>query len=314
MGKSASILGILGLLISVCSLSSCSHWETRAESGKPAAAPLEYLGAWGVKGDGPGQLQDPVSIATDTLGNIYIADAGSLFVHKFSPQGTPLLSFQEVPLKHPQWITVDSGGAIYVTDPVRESVFVCFPGDKDRYRELRLRSRADKENLLSVAVATDGLIYVLDSGADKVFTFTPRMRLLQSWSPPVSAPGTRSRLGPIVIGPDYSLYIADAAGGRILRFTTERQIVSEIGAGAGAMGGKLSNEFAVSRSYLFVMDADGRMLHVRTLDGQSKLDVDLAPELGQAARRPPPLAASPRGELLVLDEPEARVLRYRINF
>jgi hypothetical protein len=42
--------------------------------------------------------------------------------------------------------------------------------------------------------------------------------------------------------------------------------------------------------------------------------MDLAPELGQASRPAPPLAISPRGELLVLDEPEARVLRYRINF
>ena len=314
MGKRASVVGILGLLISCCSFSGCSLWATHAESVKPAAAPLEYLGAWGVKGNGPGQLQDPVSIAADTIGNIYIADAGSRFVHKFSPQGTPLLSFQEDPLKHPQWITVDSGGAIYVTDPVRESVFVCFPGDKDRYRELHLRARPDKENLLSVAVATDGLIYVLDSGADKLFTFTPRMRLRESWNPPVAPPGSRSRPGPIAIGPDYSLYIADPADGRILKFTTERQFVSEIGAGTGAMGGKLSDEFTVSKNYLFVMDVDGRMLHVRTPDGQSKLDVDLAPELGQAARRPPPLTASPRGELLVLDEPEARVLRYRINF
>jgi hypothetical protein len=314
MGQRASIAVLAGLVISVLLLAGRSKWAALAESEKPAAAPLEYLGAWGVKGDGPGQLQDPVSIATDTLGNIYVADAGSRFVHKFSPQGTPLLSFQEDPLKHPQWIAVDSGGAIYVTDPVRESVFVCFPGDKDRYRELHLRARADRENLLSVAVANDGLIYVLDSGADKLFTFTPRMRLLQSWNPPVAAPGSRNHPGPIAIGPDYSLYIADPADGRILKFTTERQFVSEIGAGTGVMGGKLSDEFALSKNYLFVMDTDGRMLHVRTPDGQSKLDVDLAPELGQAARRPPPLAASPRGELLVLDEPEARVLRYRINF
>lgn len=314
MGRRGLILGAISIFISLLYAGARSYQETHAASENTSPAPLEYLGAWGVRGSGPGQLQDPVSIATDTLGNVYIADAGSLFVHKFNPQGTPLLAFQEVPLKHPQSITVDSGGAIYVTDPVRESVFVCFPGDKDRYRELRLRVRPNRENLLSVAVTTDGSIYILDSDADKLFTFTPRLRLQQSWNPPVSAPGSRSHPGPIAIASDYSLYIADPAGGRILKFTTERQFVSEIGAGSGAMGGKLSDEFAVSKNYLFVMDTDGRMLHVRTLDGQPRLDVDLAPELGQAARRPPPLAASPRGELLVLDEPEARVLRYRINF
>lgn len=307
-------MGALALLICLGWLAGCSQGETHAASEKPAAAPLEYLAAWGVKGDGPGQLQDPVSIATDAIGNVYLADAGSRFIHKFSPQGTPLLSFQEGPLKHLQSITVDSGGAIYVTDPVRESVFICFPGDRDRYRELRLRARPTNENLLSVAVASNGLIYVHDSDSNKLFTFTPRMRLVQSWNPPLSDSGARSRPGPIAIGPDYSLYIADAANGRILRYTTERQFVSEIGAGTGELGGKLSGEFAVSKNYIFAMDVNGRMLHVRTLDGQPKLDVDLAPELGQAPRQAPPLAVSPRGELLVLDGPLSRVLRYRINF
>ena len=62
------------------------------------------------------------------------------------------------------------------------------------------------------------------------------------------------------------------------------------------------------------MDTDGRMLHVWTMDGTPKLDMDLAPELGQAPRSAPPIAVSPRGELLILAVPEARVLRYRINF
>ncbi|HXZ13151.1 MAG TPA: NHL repeat-containing protein [Candidatus Sulfotelmatobacter sp.] len=314
MGRRASVAGATLVFCSLVYVGAHSYQGMRAESEKPPAAALEFLGAWGIRGDGPGELQDPVSIATDTLGNIYIADAATRFVHKFSPQGTPLLTFQEDPLKHPQSITVDTGGAIYVTDPVRESVFVCFPGDKDRYRELKLKLRASKENLLSVAVAADGLIFVLDSDAGKLFTFSSRLRLQQSWNPPMNASGPRNHPSAVAIGPDYSLYIADPTDGRILRFTTERQFVSEFTAGTGSMGGKLSDEFAVSKNFLFVMDVDGRMLHVRTPDGQSKLDVDLAPELGQAPRRPPPIAASPRGELLVLDESAARVLRYRINF
>ena len=56
------------------------------------------------------------------------------------------------------------------------------------------------------------------------------------------------------------------------------------------------------------------MLHVVGTDGSPKLDVDLAPQLGQGHRRAPALAVSPRPELLVLDAPESRVLRYRISF
>ena len=291
----------------------CRLVNTEAQSQSPAALPLEYVGSWGVKGTNPGQLDDPVSISTDSVGNVYIADAGSLYVHKFTPQGRPLLSFQKDALKHPEWITLDRGGAIYVSDAVRNSVFVILP-DGDHYRELRLRSRARKENFLSVAVGWDGLIHVLDSGAAKVITFTPRFRLVQSWRASGSSADARSQPGPIESGPDGALYIAAPTRGNIVKFTRDGQRLLEIGAHASGYGAKLSDEFAVSSNFLFAMDADGRMLHVWELDGRPKVDVDLAPQLGQTARPAPALAVSPRGELLVLDTPESRVLRYHINF
>jgi hypothetical protein len=309
---------IATLILSVLSIScasGCSLFETKAESEKPVGPPLEYLGTWGAKGGGPGHLQEPTSIATDKIGNVYIVDAGSRFVHKFGPSGKPLLSFQEDPLKHPQSIAVDLGGAIYVTDPVRKSVFVCLPsGERDRFRELRLKTHSGKENVLGVGVADDGLIYVLDSNAGKISAFNSRFRLALSWQPREDAPDSKGHPAAIAIGPDTSVYVADPANNRILKFTRDGRYVSEIRPSAAGNGSRLSSEFAVTANYIFAMDADGRMLHVWTMDGTPKLEMDLAPELGQASRAAPPLAVSPRRELLVLDEPEARVLRYRINF
>lgn len=305
---------VAALCLALLAIASRSRFEGRADAAKPAGPPLEYLGSWGVKGAGPGQLDAPAHIATDSVGNVYITDAGSRFVHKFGPLGKPLLSFQEDSLKHPQCIAVDSGGAIYVTDPVRSSVFVCLPsGERDRFREIRLRTRAKKENVLGVGVADDGLIYVLDANAGKVTAFNNRFRSALSWQPQEDAGGSRELSGGIAIGPDTSVYVADPSHSRIMRFTRDGRYVSEIVADSAA-GARLSSEFAVTANYVFAMDADGRMLHVLTTDGMPKLEVDFAPELGQAARPAPPLAVSPRGELLVLDESGARVLRYRVNF
>jgi DNA-binding beta-propeller fold protein YncE len=315
MNNRATISTLLLAALCVCGVSGCSQLESRAESDKPAGPPLEYLGAWGVKGDGPGRLQAPSSIAIDRNGNVYIVDTGTSFVHKFGPAGKPLLSFQEDPLKHPQSIAVDLGGAIYVTDPVRRSVFICLPsGERDRYRELRLKSRSGRENVLDVGVADDGLIYVLDSDAGKISAFNTRFRLALSWQPREDSPDTKGRPASLAIGLDTSVYVADPANNRILKFTRDGHFVSEIRASAGGNGSRLSSEFAVNAHYIFAMDVDGRMLHVWTMDGRPKLDMDLAPDLGQASRAAPPLAVSPRGELLVLDESAARVLRYRINF
>jgi DNA-binding beta-propeller fold protein YncE len=278
-----------------------------------AAVPtLHFIGQWGAPGNGPGQLQQPSGIATNSLGDIFIVDAGSAFISKFAPEGKPLLSFQEDGLNHPQSIAVDRGGALYVTDPVRNSVFIFMPNG-DHYRELRLRTRPIAGNTLSAAVGDDGLIHVLDQHAGKVFTYTPRLRLVQSWEPRETLPGTQ-HFGPLVKGPDNYLYLGTPSGG-IMKLTREGHLVSEITATNSSVTWNPGAGFAVWSNCVFVMDTNGRMLHVAgTTDGAAKLDVDLAPELGQGSRKPPALAVSPHGELLVLDAPESRVLRYRITF
>ena len=165
-----------------------------------------------------------------------------------------------------------------------------------------------------MGVADDGLIYVFDSSARKIFTFNARARLVESWLPLPDSSGLNGPPGTIAVASDTSVYVSDMAGSRILKFTRDGRFITEIGSSASRSGWKLSDRFAISANNIFAMDADGRMLHVWTMDGTPKLDMDLAPELGQAPRSAPPIAVSPRGELLVLDLLEARVLRYRINF
>ena len=272
----------------------------QGETQKPVGLALEYIGAWGSRGEGPGELQDPVSIAADALGNIFIADPGTGFIHKFAPQGKALLSFQEDGLKHPQSIAVDGGGAIYVTDPARGSIFIFLPSG-DHHRELRLRTRPSASNFLSVAVTEDGLIHVLDSDASKVFTFNSRLRLERTWALSENPPRGRKSSGPIEAGRDGFLYIASSSG-NILKVTREGHLVAEIGPGANEGRWNPTDGFAVSNNVIFVMDSDGRMLHAVTTDGHPKLDMDLAPQLGQGSRPAPPLAISQRrDELLVLD-------------
>jgi len=293
-----------------CWLAGCSSGNTRAQS--EPSPPLVYIGSWGGRGEGPGQLDDPACIATDAVGNVYVADAGSHFINKFDARGTPLLSYQDEKLKVPQSIAVDTGGAIYVTDASRQSAFVYFPNG-DRYHQLRLTMRPSREATLSVAVDDEGLIYVLDDVAGRLFTYTPRFRLLRSWQPAAQAPGGKTRAESVAASPDGYLYLSDRAGNRILRFTHDGRFVGAIEAGADGTDRRLSSQIAVSRKYLFVMDAEGHLLRVWSTDGRPQLDLDLAPELGQGHRPAPALAVSPRQELLVLDAPGARVLRYRIQ-
>src|ERR1700677_2992797 len=262
-------------LLSACGLSGYSLGKTQvAQAAAVAPFSLTYIGSWGSKGTEPGKLDEPTCIATDSIGNAYLADAGSQFIDKCDWRGTPLLSFQDEALRQPQSIAVDSGGAIYVTDAARAGAVIYFPNG-DHYRTLRVQKHPDEEDTLSVAVQDDGMINVLEAQMAVVSTFTPRLRLLRKWQP-VAVSNTRVRPENIATGADGYVYVVDRAGSRFLRFTPDGHFVSEIAARSGGLDRKLSGQFALFKNLIFAMDADGRMLHVWTTDGEPKLDVDLA--------------------------------------
>lgn len=312
MRHATSWVMILPALVCLTGVSGCSRADSQTRS-QMAVDALRFVGSWGAKGDGPGHLDKPACIATDALGNVYIADAGSQFIHKFDPKGTPLLSFQETFLQNPDSIAVDDGGAIYVADSVRGDVWIFLPSG-GHYLSLRLPRHRGAENPLSITVGDDGVIDVLDTGADKIFTYSPRLRLLRSWQPGADARDPGSRPAAIAAASDGYFYVLDPPANRILRFDADRRLVSEIDAGAGGMGRKLSGEFAVSNGLIFAMDSNGHTLHVWTTDGKPKLDADLDSQLGSGDRPAPPLAAGPHGELLLLDASGSRVLRYRVRY
>lgn len=341
-------LALPAFFLSLLFASGCSQLSAPAHAQSATPAPLQFISQWGTKGDLPGQLDDPQSIALDPAGNIYIANAGSGFIEKFSANGTPLLAFQENRLKQPQSIAVDDGEAMYITDPARSTIYVVFPqSERDVHRILRLRTHPSSENSLSVAVDDEGMIYVLDQDAGKVFTFSPRLRLWRSWIPSPERLRVTSRtrterpapVGPVHVGGDGNVYVADADSNRLLRFDNLGRFLGGIPSNAAKINTvsessrppsgngdaapapnppltpTISDEFAVSRYYIFVMDANGTTLHVWNMDGSSKLDIDLSDKLGATHHRPPALALTRDGKgLYVLDSANCQVLRYRVNF
>ena len=75
----------------------------------------------------PGQFNNPVGVAVDSVGNVYVVDAGNDRVEKFASTGTFILTWGSYGsgnglFNNPLSAAVDSGGTVYVVDAGNDRV------------------------------------------------------------------------------------------------------------------------------------------------------------------------------------------------
>ena len=280
-----------------------------AQNSAPPQPPLEFVGAWGVRGDGPGQVSSPVALAADVAGNVYTVEPASGFVNKFSSAGHPRLSFQDEHVNlHPGSIAVDEAGGIYVADTERGSVFIYYP-DGQRYRELNTGAPEASRSSLRIAVDRVGVIYVAGERPFGVRKYNVRGRLLGAWGTPAYKDAAVDEPGGIAWGPDNLVYVSEARLGiiRVYRGGELVRTFKPLDAGA-VLGG-------VAATGKFVIGADSRnhLIYIWGSDSGYILRGELRNWIAGDAPSPQGVAVTPAGELLVLDAPRARVLRFRLH-
>ncbi|MGO9641363.1 MAG: NHL repeat-containing protein [Candidatus Acidiferrales bacterium] len=300
--------------------------ERRAD---PAPAPqlpaLEYADAWGTRGKNPGQLESPVGIATDGFGNVFVVDAATLSVNKFSAKGEPRLSFGYATLTHPEGIAVDRGGGIYVT--VESRVLVFWP-EGDFLRSTNGGPRAALREASGIAVGDSGDFYVVDRAACRVEAFGWRnrfLRFLRVWGKCGSENGEFIAPSGVAVGRDGSVFVADAGGARVQEFSSEGAFVASFGQAQrpdAADTRKAAHDqtgaaaIAVSPRNIFSAGDAASPLRVWSLDGK---EIPLDSAVLQAAHLTPDFHATAlaydfhNGDLLLLDGQACRVLRIHLH-
>lgn len=297
-------------LATVFFLVSCGNRVTPA--AKPQAPPpFEVLGAWGDKGDGPGQLDAPVSFSADNLGNVFFADPGDGFVHKFEGNGTPLLSFQEPGVRHASGIAVDAGGAIYVASAQMGTILVFFP-DGTFFQSWRGAPQRHFSGPLAFGIDEEGTLYFPDSANSRVLKINKHGRVVKSWPAPQKAASPDERPTWVFAEPDDLVFVAYPSTGRIEKFSADgAALTSWPAASSPAAASNPISGFAATSEFVLTMAPSSGEIRVWSTDGQHKLDADLSPNLGQIAA--PQLAVTARGELLVFDPSAPKVYRFRMH-
>ena len=277
---------------------------------------LEFLGDWGTHGEGPANLDLAVAMASDALGNIYIADAGSGFIHKFTPSGHPLLAFDDPRLSNPVAIAVDSDGDIYAADGRSGRVLVFSAlGDPDHEQHAGglVRFRAPS----ALALDVDENLYVADTALAAVAKYDNRGRFVRIV--------TRGNVGAVrvhtpmalVAALDGSLFIADGSSGLISHFSPQGDLIGTLGQPGAPVRTRNPVSLAVSGKFLFCFDAAPPRLLAWTLDGKPYFEQDLSARIallkGNADTRAS-VAFVPPDFVLVLDPSSGKVLRFRAVF
>jgi streptogramin lyase len=262
-----------------------------------------------MKGEGPGELAEPVAIAVDLNDRVYLADRRTGLLQKFEPSGVPSLAYRDPSVRAASALAVDSGGAIYVADARNGRVWIHFP-DGDLLRNFRItRQRAD-DALLGFCVTAEGRIVVPDANGGRIQVYTPAGRLQSAWAMPPEA-GKPARPVAVGAGLDEFVYIADAASGRIAKYTNRGAQVALWDAPTDA--GAPLRGIAVSRNHVFALRGERPRLEVWSFDGQRVLTDSFGGRLEGAPAASLYLAVSRDEQVFVLHSARARVMRFRLK-
>ena len=194
---------------------------------------------FGRTGMGPGEFSYPRAAVATADERIYIVDKAAR-IQCYSPSGEFLLDWN-MPLKDagkPTGIGADRNGNIYVADTHYARVMV-FDSEGRKLREFGTFGEGPGQFKLpnDVAVDSDGNIYVSESGGnDRISKFSADCEYLFSFGGPSEEDEGLSRPQSLLVGPDDSLWVADACNHRICHFAADGRLLSSFGQRGSAVG------------------------------------------------------------------------------
>lgn len=121
---------------------------------------------------GQGALLNPLGIAVDARGLLYVADAGNGRIAVFDDYGNYLLQFGKGVLERPAAVAVSPDGIVWVGDQKLQSLFA-FTLEGKLLMKVGQPGREDYQfdNIEAIAIDRDGYLFVADSNNDRILIY-----------------------------------------------------------------------------------------------------------------------------------------------
>ena len=226
------------------------------------AATIAQTTAYDIPGFDPdqwdGQFNNPLSVAVDSTGAVYVADYYNNRIQKFDANGNFALKWGRYGanavnnFSNPRTIAVDASDNLYVGQNNRI--------DKYDSTGHRLASWDQTDTVTDIAVAPDGTLYVTLGGntTDHVSKLSPDGTLLTSWGSSGSGNGQFSFWvgngeGDVVVDASGNVYVSDCGNSRIQKFSSSGTFLATWGT-PGSADGQMSYPTDIA------IDASGDLL------------------------------------------------------
>jgi len=238
---------------------------------------------WGTEGTGEGQFAKPKGVAVASDGSVYVADSGNNRIQKFTAEGVFVS----------KWGTNGSGNRLL------EWLWSKWGTAEGQF-----------DYPAAVAVASDGSVYVADSGNNRIQKFTADGVFVSKW-------GTGGGPIGVAVASDGSVYVSDNDNHRIQKFTSAGVFVSKWGT-FGSGDGQFNHPMGVavgSDGSVYVADSENKRIQKFTADGVF-VSIGLG-ESGQSGpngrrlhmNRPDGVAVASDGSVYVVERNNHRIVK-----
>ncbi|MBF0283665.1 MAG: 6-bladed beta-propeller [Magnetococcales bacterium] len=245
-----------------------------------------------------GTLEQPLGIAVDHQGQVYVVDAGRKRVVVYDPLGLWIRFIGDKSgLERPGGIAVTPhGDRIYVTENGRidteQHALWIFDKEGRVVRKIGHRGTGDGEfnYPTDVALGPDGRVFVLDAGNFRVQIFDREGKFLAKWGKVGRGLGQFARPRALTVDRDSHVYVVDGSFVNVQVFNDAGQLLMPMGERGQVDGpGQFSSPFGIAA------DETGRIYIVDQWLGKVEVLRKLSEEEGQAmqAGKRPDKAAPP---------------------
>ena len=191
-----------------------------------------FLTTWGRRGSGNGQFDNPVGVAVDGSGNVFVADSGNLFdadsnnarIQKFDHEGTFLTTWGTSgsgngQFRRPVGVAVDGSGNVFVADTDNARIQK-FDSGGTFLTTWGTFGSANGQFMTPVGVAVDGSgnVFVTDFDNNRIQKFDNGGTFLTTWGTFGSGNGQFAAPLGVAVDGSRNVFVAEAGNNRIQKF------------------------------------------------------------------------------------------------